>query len=51
VAAINRSIDVQESNIVKAIELLSKEYHNRLFETGYDREADVLLNGIRGTCI
>ncbi|KAK9350256.1 hypothetical protein V1523DRAFT_98014 [Lipomyces doorenjongii] len=41
-AAINRSIDGRKSNPVRAIELLSMEYYDRLSEDDFDRATNIL---------
>jgi hypothetical protein len=42
IAAFNRSIEARKSSIVKAIEMLSEEYFERLTEDEFVRAVDLL---------
>ncbi|KAK9241511.1 hypothetical protein V1506DRAFT_443042, partial [Lipomyces tetrasporus] len=48
-AAINRSIDGRKSNPVRAIELLSMEYYDRLSEDDFDRATNILSDEIKAS--
>jgi hypothetical protein len=49
IAAFNRSIEARKSSIVKAIEMLSEEYFERLTEDEFVRAVDLLSDEVKAS--
>jgi hypothetical protein len=47
--AINRSIEARKSSIIRAIEILSEEYYERLTEIDFGRATDTLSDEVKAS--